>query len=83
MSPSSTRSPPRGAFVHVASIPTHAAAGLSSFARRGDAARYLAVANYYGDSAVWAFGPDRRLKRVQQVPTVMAHDWETVALGGG
>ena len=81
----------RGRFVRVASLRSSAASGLASLPD-GDGGVLLALANYYGDSSLFAFDPGHLPRRagkkptareVQRVSTSAAHDWEALRLPDG
>ena len=74
-----------------ASLRSSAASGLASLPD-GDGGVLLALANYYGDSSLFAFDPGHLPRRagkkptareVQRVSTSAAHDWEALRLPDG
>lgn len=78
-----TAEPSRFRFECVASFPSQAASGIAAFE---DAAglTYVAVANYYGRSELFAFDAGSgAMRRVQHFLTTQAHDWEAVRLPDG
>ena len=77
--------------MRVASLRSSAASGLASLPD-GDGGVLLALANYYGDSSLFAFDPGHLPRRagkrptareVQRVSTSAAHDWEALRLPDG
>lgn len=75
--------PAAGRFVQVASLESEAASGVACF-EDADGSPFIAMANYYGVSSMWAFDTVTEATRlVQQFLSRQAHDWEAVRLPGG
>lgn len=71
-----------GYFVPLATLPSHAAAGLAS-ANTSDGRTLLVLANFWGGTShVFAFAGGA-LTKLQELPTDMAHDWEIARLSDG
>ena len=70
-------------FEQIATFASEAASGVAAF-EDATGQSYVAVANYYGRSDLFAFEPDqRRTRRVQHFLTKQAHDWEVIRLPDG
>ena len=73
----------RRSFARIAELDSDAASGLAAF-MDAEGTSYVAIANYYGDSALYEFQPiSNSLRKLQTFLSAQAHDWEVVRLADG